>query len=307
MRDRMYDESTGDTGSALAHWMRLGVKWGGAALSLTLVLSLLVWGYRLSTRDMREVPVIKAMSEPARIAPVSPGGQEAAHQGLEVNEILAGDPAGTPGQTELAPAPVMLSEEPAPTPVRVDPVTPVQVDEPDTASAALSTPESEAQTIADLVEEVVNEAGGLRPRLRPTNLIAAGLAPAPEPTPVPAQRPASATEPAAAAQPAVLDIRPATITAPSSEPSVASVPAGTRTVQLGAFGSDRDARSAWSRLTVEHGDLLSQRETYIQEALSNDRTFFRLRVLGFQTSDEQNGLCDALRARDVACIPVTVR
>ncbi len=63
---------------------------------LGLVAAMGLWSYRLGTRDAAEVPIIRAMEGPARIEPADPGGLQAAHQGLEVNAVLAGRPAPLP-------------------------------------------------------------------------------------------------------------------------------------------------------------------------------------------------------------------
>jgi hypothetical protein len=87
----------------------------GAALFLVLVAAMALWAYRLGTRDAAEVPIIRAMEGPARIQPEDPGGLRAAHQGLEVNSVLAGDPAPAPAAVApLAPPPAVLAEEDGP-------------------------------------------------------------------------------------------------------------------------------------------------------------------------------------------------
>ena len=68
----------------------------GAAVFLGLVAAMGVWSWRLGTRDAAEVPIIRAMEGPARVEPEDPGGLQAAHQGLEVNAVLAGRPAPVP-------------------------------------------------------------------------------------------------------------------------------------------------------------------------------------------------------------------
>ena len=82
----------------------------GAAVFLALVAGLGLWSYRLGTRDAAEVPVIRAMEGPARVEPDDPGGIRAAHQGLEVNDVLAGKPAqvARPRRAGKAVAPAAL-------------------------------------------------------------------------------------------------------------------------------------------------------------------------------------------------------
>lgn len=285
----MQDTLRGDSkGPGFGGAVAAATKWGGAALSLLLVVSLIIWAYRLGTRDAQAVPVIKAMTDPARVAPENPGGLIAEHQGLEVNEILAGGEAGTPDAAELAPGPDTLAAEDLAT-GNLPPI-----EEADEATvAALDTDTAEAvDDVAAESEAVLVVPGGDipggpprasdRPIPRPANL--AAVAPAPSPgnnaaSDTPAPTPVTDTQ----------------------------VPAGTRTVQIGAFDSPGDATSQWQRLQSNHADLLGGHSNYIQKAESNNRTFFRLRVLGFDEAAQQNAMCEALKARGVECIPVTVR
>ena len=48
-------------------------------------------------------------------------------------------------------------------------------------------------------------------------------------------------------------------------------------------------------------------EPFVERTTANARVFYRLRVAGFSTSDETRQMCEALRARGVACIPVTLQ
>jgi hypothetical protein len=92
-------------------------RFAGAAVFLLLILGMAVWAYRLGTRDAAEVPIIRAMEEPARVQPADPGGLTAAHQGLEVNSVLAAVPTPTPTSetaARLSPPTVTLAEEDGP-------------------------------------------------------------------------------------------------------------------------------------------------------------------------------------------------
>ncbi|MEO0912697.1 MAG: hypothetical protein AAFY59_06890, partial [Pseudomonadota bacterium] len=168
-----------------AYWVALFVKWGGAALSLGLVLLLIVWAYRLGTRDAADVPVIKALGGAVRVAPADPGGQEAAHQGLEVNEVLGGSEAGVPDAAELAPAPVLLSEEDIAGPLEEVDAEPQEEPVPDAPSETVvvdggvevEVPEAAAGDLQALIDQAVNEVAGAgaaetgpRPKVRPSEL-----------------------------------------------------------------------------------------------------------------------------------------
>jgi hypothetical protein len=88
---------------------------------------------------------------------------------------------------------------------------------------------------------------------------------------------------------------------------VASVSPGARLVQLGAFDSEAITRQAWDILTARHGDLLGSKSLYVERTTANARVFYRLRVAGFESADQTRRMCEALRARGVDCIPVTLQ
>ena len=313
MQDAFYDEfGIGESGSRLARIRGAYLKWGGALLSLMVLGLLIYWAYQLGTRDPREIPVIRAMDVPMRVQPEDPGGTRMANQGLEVNEILAGNEAQTPEEVVLAPeaetppveqtlteaerlrnlilqpgagetAAPQAAPQAAPEPGRAE--LPQVGDEPDAEAADAS----EEDLVASLVEQAASDPQAppqarVRPRLRPSGL--ATEAPAQESAPVQETAAAPADE------------------SPDAAPELAS---GTRLVQLGAFESEAQAAGQWFQLERLHQDLLGGRETFVQRAESNGRVFYRLRVLGFDAQEDQRAMCDALQARDVECIPVTVR
>ncbi len=313
MQDAFYDEfGITESGSRLARIRGAYLKWGSALLSLMVLGLLIYWAYQLGTRDPREIPVIQAMDVPMRVQPEDPGGTQMANQGLEVNEILAGNEAQAPEEVVLAPEaetpPVeetlseaerlrnmILKPQPEAAPVQETPQ-PERAElpqigvEPEAATDEAAPAESDTVDVAeeDLVAALVEQAvadpevapeARLRPRVRPSGFDAAA--------------PAETTVAAAPAD-----------EAPDAAPELAS---GTRLVQLGAFESEAQARGHWFQLERLHQDLLGGRDTFIQRAESNGRIFYRLRVLGFDAQEDQRSMCDALQARDVECIPVTVR
>jgi len=84
----------------------------GAAVSVALILGLAFWGYQIAVRDARGVPVVQALEGPMRIAPVDPGGEQMAHQGLAVNNVAAeGEVADPADRLTMAPRPVELTDQ----------------------------------------------------------------------------------------------------------------------------------------------------------------------------------------------------
>lgn len=274
-------------------------KLTGAAVFLGLVAAMGLWSYRLGTRDAAEVPIIQAMEGPARIQPEDPGGLQAAHQGLEVNAVLAGRPAPMPRESPPAEAePDELAAEDAPqgelilaAPAALaeqvlgedqDLPMPLQEDVAARADPELAPDEATAEPDLPAV------AAGPRPRNRPANLVVARAKP--KTTPV-----ASATPPV----PAVTKI--------AATREVSGLRSGARLVQLGAFDSEEITRKAWAQLVARNGDLLGSKSLYVERTTANARVFYRLRVAGFDDPEQTRQMCEALRARGIDCIPVTLQ
>ncbi len=87
-------------------------NWAGAAVSLALVVSVGVWGYELIQRDVSGIPVVEAAGGPMRVAPDDPGGRQADHQGLSVNNVAGTKTPEPPAERlVLAPSPADLRDE----------------------------------------------------------------------------------------------------------------------------------------------------------------------------------------------------
>ena len=103
--DRFEADPRGDAGPFATGVGFMGRVTGalGGLSATALVAGLALWTYDLAVRDLSEVPVVRALEGPVRIAPDDPGGDVAEHQGLAVNAIQAD--AGE----EDAPARVVLA------------------------------------------------------------------------------------------------------------------------------------------------------------------------------------------------------
>lgn len=286
-------------GTAVAVRFRFGrmLSRAGALVSLGLVLGMIIWAFQLTTRDVSDVPVIRALDGPMRAAPADPGGVQAAHQGLAVNRLAEGAEAGeVPDQLVLAPPPVELVVfELASASVAVDLAPQSEPAEPEVmptheliqrlitrnegGGPAVSGGEDSATlapVVTDLVPaSVVGVAQSLRPMRRPGTTSA--RAPAPD----------------------MVRVTP--------ELDAATLSEGTRLVQLGAFDTPDIARAEWDRLTARFPDYFSGRARVIQEASSGGAPFFRLRAHGFDDLAATRRFCAALTAQNAPCIPVTVR
>jgi len=291
-------------------------KMAGAAVFLGLVAVLGLWSYRLGTQDAAEVPVIRAMEGPARVEPEDPGGIRAAHQGLEVNGVLAGKPTQVAEAKIEAAKPVLAGEDtaqgelvlsaPAAMAARlVAESGDLQMPPADGDAVALgggdalALPGDDEGLDGDEAIAGAEAVAGPRPMNRPANLVVARAKPA-----------AAVTEPAvveaAVVKAAAKVAAPAAAKAPV-EQEVAGLQRGTRLVQLGAFDSEAITRKAWDQLVARNPDLLASKSLYIERTTANARVFYRLRVAGFTNTDQTREMCEALRGRGIDCIPVTLQ
>jgi hypothetical protein len=262
----------------------------GALVSMALLVGIGMWGYGVVMRDVSGVPVVRALGGPMRATPAEPGGREAAHQGLSVNRVAAqGATAEPPERVIIAPPPLDLTLEDvplaarpatqAPAPARTDGVHLAVARQPEQmaaqAPAARPAPGPEANETGAGVDGGLGQS--LRPRLRP-----------------------ALPDPVAYAIAAAMDTT-------TREVDPDSLPVGSRLAQLGAFESAEVARTEWDRLSTRLGDLLDGKRRVVQRAESGGRTFYRLRVVGFDDLADARRFCSALQAEQAECIPVVTR
>ena len=87
-------------------------QYAGAAVSLSLMIGVAVWGTKTIMRDVSGVPVVRAAQGEMRVAPADPGGDVADHRGLAVNTVAGLGEAAAPEDTvTLAPRTVDLAAE----------------------------------------------------------------------------------------------------------------------------------------------------------------------------------------------------
>lgn len=322
-----YDDSPGGVSLAAA------LNWAGAILSVVLIAGLATWGWKLWVRDVSGVPVVRALEGPMRTAPADPGGLASEYQGLSVNRI-AEERVGEQmaDRVVLAPQPSVLNEEEDLAMADLQPLIvaepPVMVADMPAVPAVLAGDSSSGQEMVEVLpvpefpsDGVDTEAGiaaieaeAAEPAQSATDLavaMALGLA---EENPE-----AEAWVPAVAAAPGVPvvtprpAIRPENLQAVSYRPASAagpgeidpaSIPAGTRLVQLGAFASADVARAEWDKTTELFGNYMTGKERVIQEAVTGGRTFWRLRAMGFADLSDARRFCSVLVSDGANCIPV---
>lgn len=177
--------------------------------------------------------------------------------------------APSPGSTTVASLPPVAPTAPAPRPVVAPPVSSQPV-----ASEPVSSQPAPAQPVATA------------PRAAPPRPAA------PAPTPAAPER----VQTAAASPSAPVSLRPAA--APAAAPAVTG---SGFMVQLGAPGSEAEARSSFASLQRRYADQLAGESPTIRRAdLGNGRTVYRLRVGPFSSEDAAQK-CEALKAAGGQC------
>lgn len=316
----------------------------GAGLSLALLVGIGVWSYQLIARDVAGVPVVRAVQGEMRIRPADPGGAQALNQGLAVNNVAAaGGTAGPSERIVLAPEPIDLASEDTPLIDKLAAAQPRYESQNETQSGdagtlALTQENPEPATSADpkmaSIEALAAQiAAGATPlstqRVQTPVRAQAPVVPvkadaAPDvPSSVPAPKPLALSADAIASNVPGIAISPrpkvrpsgvrtASLNASAATDSVrdvdaASIPAGTRLVQLGAYDSPEVARKEWARFSSRFSEYMAGKSRVVQRAQSGGRTFYRLRAMGFSDLADARRFCSALTAQNTDCIPVVTR
>ncbi|WP_294224565.1 SPOR domain-containing protein [uncultured Shimia sp.] len=318
------------------------VNRAGMFVSLALVVGTGVWGFQILSRDVSGVPVVRALEGPMRIQPEDPGGRQAGHQGLMVNQVAAdGSAAGPADQVIVAPPPISLTDrdrvQNAPAVVRPAQdrsavpslvetekltevvararVAPIVAPAPLDVSKPLSVEELADRLAAGAAPLETIEVGEVKPiqvALSEPEPSSEDVAEAPKPEVTgglkrslrPVLRPAKLSSAAQGTQVASID---AAVQGALKEVDAETIPAGTRLVQLGAYASPEIARAEWDKLQQRFDTYLGDKSRVIEKASSGGRVFYRLRAMGFETVSDARRLCSALKAENADCIPVTTR
>ncbi len=75
-------------------------------------------------------------------------------------------------------------------------------------------------------------------------------------------------------------------------------------VQLGAYGSEARARTAWATLKQQFSNELSAYSPLYEAVETGDRTLYRLRVGYLETQARADALCLALKAKGQGCLVI---
>lgn len=286
----------------------------GAVTSLVLLIGGGIWTWQMMQRDVSGVPVVRALEGPLRVAPENPGGMQAAHQGLSVNELAADGASDMSDEIVLAPQPLDLDAELS-RPARDSgadgaPESLIEVGLPapgaGPAAAAPAEPAAPQPALGFVSPNRSAVTRSPRPAPRQAGLVARQTSPQASSQAAPQAGAAASAEPDLAA--AVANSVAADLSRESGiDVDPASIGPGTRLVQLGAFDTSAEARAAWDALAQRFNPLLDDRGRVIEAAHSGGSVFYRLRAHGFSDERDARRFCAALIDQRLDCIPVLIR
>ncbi len=294
----------------------------GAVSSVALVMALGWWGYHTAVRDVQGVPVVRALEGPMRVTPENPGGQITDGEGLAVNAIAATGASGVmPDELLLAPKPAELDladgpglEGSEPSKEIMDAVAEatgatgtVLIPAAQQAAPATMVPDPEEGLSSTVEGDPIQEIAVAPPAIDPT-LIPPELKEEPEVAPAPPGAVIRSLRPPMRPVMVAATTAPAApVAAPAKEMPVTALKSGEHLVQLGAFDNEEQVRTEWARLTGKFGNLIGAKNLIVQKAVSNGRTFYRLRAAGFEDAADARRFCSALLAENAACIAIVNR
>lgn len=239
-----------------------------------------------------EIPYVSADEGSLKEKPEDPGGWQFEHQDKSVYNQLAAGKGGAerPVAERILPAP----EEPVERP-RVEQILPQDFEREEVAPSSVETPIAPTSAA-----EKAPEATSAKPETVKVEQETIAAPEQPVPAPVVEKETEVAEKPAAA--PVVAE---APKPAPAPPAPKATPATGDYMVQLGAFGSDADARAAWSKVESAHGSAFPTKNYQVQRAdLGAKGVFYRLQVGPFESETAARKVCAYLSQHNQGCFPV---
>jgi cell division septation protein DedD len=218
-----------------------------------------------------ELPVVQAMDDPVKVKPANPGGLEVPYQDQLVLNQEGTDGRDEPVVERLLPPP----EAPQPPPREPEAAAPVQTPPEPPAATDTAAAASRPVQSSRIVEAPVPDQSEMLVLAPPSTGEAA-------PVPAPTQPAKTRTTEAVGAAPAT----------------------GSYVVQLGSFTSTAGSEQAWARLQKAHPELLGDMSLFVQKALVNDRTYFRVQAGPVPNRATALDMCAQLKARKQDCLVV---
>jgi len=292
MRDDYDDYDTGNNygRSSAVSWLVMGA----AALGF-LGLGWYAFSSSESGGSDDEIVTLDAYEDPYKHAPEDKGGMEFPHQDKTIYDALDGNTRGGDAEA-LFPEP----EEPVIPEIPEEKVTePAAPEAGDGAESYVAEP-----PVNEAAEKVADAAPAAAPKVEevPTPApVVAEKKPEPAPMPVVVEK-----KPEPKPAPVVVEKKPepAPVVKAPTPPAAPAKPVatgGSYAVQLGAFKSDAEAKTQWSKIVAKHGSILGGTKSVVVKADLPNGTFYRLRAVGFASEAAAKSACASLAKAGQGC------
>ncbi len=209
---------------------------------------------------------------------------------------------------DVAEAPELSTAGAFKTPPRVVPEAPVATEVAEADPVETLDGEAAPVDAVDEVRPVLTPAKPVESAPPPSKVMAPPPAPLKQPAPVVVAAPPvqqAAAKPVVATPPAPAPVKNvAAAPAPASDgykPAFAAY--GDHVVQIAATQSEGAALAEWNKLSKAYPELLSGGQKFIQQADSNGKTVYRVRVGSFGSKADASQFCAAFKAKGGNCYP----
>lgn len=229
--------------------------------------------------------------------------------------VIGADPSPTPVKIETKPAetqgndrviydridgntaPVETLAERAEEPVARDANDPIA----SIAREAAAIPAHAEDAVADRIEQLAKQDAqtlGVNTIKQDAAPVAAAAA-----APIHAQPIQPATAPTQAKAEPKAAPKPQTVAVATPAPASGGARSGSHLAQVGAFGSEAEAKGVWSKMQSKHGAFVAGKSTDIERAdLGPKGVFYRLRLGPFASSADAKTFCEGLKSRGQDCL-----
>lgn len=282
-----YDDYTGDeegTRSRAMSWVVLGVALSG-------FVALAWYAYHSGSKSMQDgqMVIIAADDAPIKERPEDAGGEQFPHQDKTIYDTIS---------------PYRASESAKVEKLLPEPEEPVLADESNTATKTWVN--DTLRRVSDAEEKINAQLEKAEAKKEETKEVAKAVvkeAPKAAPVTVAKEAPKQTTAAPVAEVKAAEAPTPAPVATKVEAPKAAPVASGSGfKIQLGAFGSDAEAKQNWARISSKHAATLSGHPHLVVKAeVPGKGTFYRLRASGFATADAAKQACAKLSAAGQAC------
>ena len=301
-------------------------KSGGFRLLPTLIVlaafsgfGVLAWhAYHYGAQSVQdgELMVVEAEPSPIKEKPLDPGGMKFPNQDKTVFETFSATGSTPPKVERIMPPP----EEPMPKNIDASETQTwindkIKKEEAASVEDVVKKPDAQAVDAQAPAPRIIEVPPATIKATKPDDIVthvkkpvAEAASPAvksePEPAIVAAKEPAKEPALQEKAKPvATSDAKPAAKPSPAATSPGASKPvaSGNQRIQLGAYGSEAEAKAAWSKMQAKFPELKGKTVYVVKADLGAKGIFYRLRAGGF---GDAKAFCAGLSAKGQACMMV---